>query len=295
MFIMAEKVEKGKKEEKESKFKRTWNKIKEETIKAGKKALIGGLISASLLSPSTVKGVDFDYARPPPYFASELIEKDKDLNVRLGWMAVMKIKKMQEAKRYWTEREPYSEMAVNYFKRAYEKNKTPENYYLYFHSLYRNAMRERTYEGTEEKELEVIKLIDESLKEQPNDMNFIDLKQIIYYNLAIMYYRAAVNFDDERGSPSELERIAYNSSKREFYKKKAIEYMKKWLEYNEWMKKHWDEFEFFAWRNGYENAAKEEGVTLKQYFEECKESFKKGNEKREEELNRLLKNLDSRE
>jgi tetratricopeptide (TPR) repeat protein len=291
---MAEKVEKGKREVKETKVEKVWNKIKEETIKAGKKALIGGLISASLLSPSTVKGVDFE-PRPPPYFASQLIEKDKDINVRLGWMAVMKIKKMQEAKRHWTEHEPYYEMAVNYFKKAYEKNKTPENYYLYCISLYHYIQFESTYEGTEEKELEVIKMIDERLKEQPNDMDFIDLKQIIYYNLAIMYYRAAVNFDDVRGPPSELERKAFKKFDIPKYKEKAIERIKEWLKYNKWMKAHWNEFEFFAWRKGYEDAAKEEGVTLKQYFEECKESFKKGNEKREEELNKLLENLDSRE
>jgi tetratricopeptide (TPR) repeat protein len=290
---MTEKVEKGKKEEKESKIEKAWKNVKEETIKAGKKALIGGLISVSLLSPSTVKGVAFDYARPPPFFVSELIEKDKDINVRLGWMAIMTIKKMKDEGRYWTEHEPYYEMAVNYFKRAYEKNKTPENSYLYYHALYINAMRERTYEGTEQKELEVIKLIDERLKEQPNDMNFIDLKQIIYYDLAIMYYRAAVNFDDVRGPPSELERKAFKKSDIPEYKRKAIEYIKKWLEYNEWMKKHWDEFEFFAWRYDYEKDAKNEGVTLKQFFEECKESFKNENKKQEEELNKLLKNLEN--
>jgi len=291
MFIMAEKKEIRVEKKEESKIKKAWNKVKEETIKAGKKALIGGLISASLLSPSTVKGVDFE-PRPPPYFASQLIEKDKDINVRLGWMAVMKIKKMQEARRYWTEHEPYYEMAVNYFKKAYEKNKTPENYYLYCISLYHYIQFESTYERTEEKELEVIKMIDERLKEQPNDMNFIDLKQIIYYNLAIMYYRAAVNFNDERGSPSELERKAFKKSDIPKYKEKAIEYIKKWLKYNEWMKKHWDEFEFFAWLSLYEQDAKENNVSLKEQFERSKMSFKKGNEKREEELKDLLTKLE---
>jgi tetratricopeptide (TPR) repeat protein len=290
MFIMAEKKEIRVEKKEESKIKKAWNKIK--------KPLATGILAGGLLlSPvQKAESVGFDYARPPPYYASELIEKDKDINVRLGWMAIKKIKQIAEAKRPVSEQKPYFDMAVNYFKRAYEKNKTPENFYLYCHTLYQSIQLEPTYESTEEKELEVIKLIEERLKEQPNDMDFIDLKQIIYYNLAIMYYRAAVNFDDVRGPPSLDEKRAYDPSKKEFYKNKAIEYMKKWLEYNEWMNEYWDEFEFFAWRKGYEEAAKEEGVTLKQYFEkECKESLKNGNKKREEELNKLLENLDSRE
>jgi tetratricopeptide (TPR) repeat protein len=285
---MAEKKEIRVEKKEESKIKKAWNKIKKPLATS---ILAGGL----LLSPvQKAESVGFDYARPPPYFASELIEKDKDLNVRLGWMAIKKIDQLENEGRY-SEADSYYEMAITYFKRAYEKNKTPENYYLYCHILYQNATRERTYERTEQKELEVIKLIDEKLKEQPKSMDFIDLKQIIYYNLAIMYYRAAVNFEDIGRSMSLDEKRAYDPSKTELYKKKAIEYMKKWLEYNEWMKEHWDDFEFFAWRNGYENAAKEEGVTLKQYFEECKKSLKNEYTKDEEELNRLLKNLDSRE
>jgi tetratricopeptide (TPR) repeat protein len=284
---MAEKKEIRVEKKEESKIKKAWNKVKEETIKAGKEALIGGLISVSLLSPSIVKGVDFE-PRPPPYFASQLIEKDKDINVRLGWMSIEKIKKMEKEGQHWTERKPYYEIAVNYFKKAYEKNKTPENYYLYCISLYHYIQFESTYEGTEEKELEVIKMIDERLKEQPNDMDFIDLKQIIYYNLAIMYYRAAVNFEDERGPPSELERKAFKKSDIPKYKEKAIEYIKKWLGYNEWMKKHWPEFGFFAWLSLYEQDAKENNVSLKEQFERSKMSFKKEYEKFEEELKDLL-------
>jgi len=285
MFIMTEKVEKGNKEVKETKVEKAWNKIK--------KPLATGILAAELLlSPvQKAESVGFDAERPSPFFASELIEKDKDLNVRLGWMAIKKIKQIEDEKRPVSEQKPYFDMAVNYFKRAYEKNKTPENFYLYCHTLYQSIEFEPTYESTEEKELEVIKLIDERLKEQP-DMNFIDLKQMIYYNLAIMYYRAAVNFNDVRGPPSLDEKRAYDPSKKEFYKKKAIEYIKKWLEYNEWMKKHWDEFEFFAWLSLYEEDAKLNNVSLKGQFERSKMSFKKGNEKREEELKDLLKKLE---
>jgi len=286
MFIMAEKVEKGKKEEKDTRVEKAGKNVK--------KLLATGILAGGLLlSPvQKAESIGFDASRAPPYYASELIEKDKDINVRLGWMAVMKIKKMRDEGRHWTEQEPYYEMAVNYFKHAYEKNKTPENSFLYCHALYENAARQRTYEGTEERELEVINLIEERLKEQPNDMDFIDLKQIIYYNLAIMYYRAAVNFNDERGSPSELERKAFKKSDILKYKEKAIEYIKKWLEFNEWVNEHWDEFEFFAWRIGYDDAAKEKGIILKQYFEECKESLRTEYTKDKEELNRLLKSLE---
>jgi len=288
---MAEKVEKGKKEEiKESKIEKAWNKVKEETINAGKKALIGGLISVSLLSPSVVKGVGFFDARDPPYFASESIEKDKDINVRLGWMSIKKIDQLEKEGRY-SEAEPYYEMAVNYFKRAYEKNKTPENSYLYYYALYQNAMRERTYEGTEEKELEVIKLIDERLKEQPNDMDFIDLKQMIYYNLAIMYYRAAVNFNDKRGPPSELERKAFKKSDILKYKEKAIEYMEKWLEYNEWMKEHWDELKPFGWMALYEKDAYNMNLKLEQVIQMTNDIIKKQCVDQEKELKELLKKL----
>ena len=285
MFIMAEKVEKGKKEER-SKIEKTLNNVK--------KSLATGILAGGLLlSPAQkVESIAFDYARIPPYFASELIEKDKDINVRLGWMAVKKIHQIAEEKHPVSKQKPYFDMAVNYFKHAYEKNKTPENYYLYCHTLYKSIQFEPTYESTEQKELEVIKLIDERLKEQPNDMNFIDLKQIIYYNLAIMYYRAAVNFDDVRGPAALDEQKAYDPSKKEFYKKKAIEYIKKWLEYNEWMKEHWHEFEFFAWLSLYEEDAKIDNISLKEQFEESKMSFKKGNEEREKELKDLLKKLE---
>jgi tetratricopeptide (TPR) repeat protein len=281
---MAEKVEKGKKEER-SKIEKTLNNVK--------KSLATGILAGGLLlSPAQkVESIAFDYARIPPYFASELIEKDKDINVRLGWMAVKKIHQIAEEKHPVSKQKPYFDMAVNYFKHAYEKNKTPENYYLYCHTLYKSIQFEPTYESTEQKELEVIKLIDERLKEQPNDMNFIDLKQIIYYNLAIMYYRAAVNFDDVRGPAALDEQKAYDPSKKEFYKKKAIEYIKKWLEYNEWMKEHWHEFEFFAWLSLYEEDAKIDNISLKEQFEESKMSFKKGNEEREKELKDLLKKL----
>jgi len=292
MFIMTEKVEKGKKEVKESKIKKAWRNVKEETIKAGKKALIGGLISVSLLSPSTVKGVAFDYARDPPFFASELIEKDKDINVRLGWMAIKKINQIAEEKRPVSEQKPYFDMAVNYFKRAYEKNKTPENYYLYCHTLYQSIQFEPTYESTEEKELEVIKLIDERLKEQPNDIDFIDLKQIIYYNLAIMYYRAAVNFDDVRGPPSLDEKRAYDPSKKEFYKKKAIEYIGKWLDYNEWMKENWDEFKPYEWMKLYERDAHNMNLKLEQIIQMTNGIFKKQYKERENELKKLLTRIE---
>jgi tetratricopeptide (TPR) repeat protein len=283
---MAEKKEIRVEKKEESKIKKAWNKIK--------KPLATGILAGGLLlSPvQKAESVGFDYARPPPYYASELIEKDKDINVRLGWMAIKKIKQIAEAKRPVSEQKPYFDMAVNYFKRAYEKNKTPENFYLYCHTLYQSIQLEPTYESTEEKELEVIKLIEERLKEQPNDMDFIDLKQIIYYNLAIMYYRAAVNFNDVRGPPSLDEKEAYNPSKREFYKKKAIEYIKNWLKYNKWMKEHWNEFEFFAWLSLYEEDAKIDNISLKEQFEQSKMSFKKENEKREEELKDLLKKLE---
>jgi len=292
---MPEDIKSKKKEErKESKIKRIWKNVKEETIKAGKKALIGGLISVSLLSPSTVRGVNFHYARFPPYFASELIEKSKDENVRLGWNAIKKINEIEGRKYYtYSEVDPYYMAARIYFKHAYEKNKTPENAYLYYHASYFDAVRERTYEGTEQKELEVIKLIDERLKEQSNDIDFIDLKQIIYYNLAIMYYRAAVNFDDIRGTPSLDEKRAYDPSKKEFYKKKAREYIEKWLKFNKQIIENLDKLEFFAWREGYEDNAKREGVTLKQFSEECKEGLKKELNQHKEELKNLLKNLEN--
>jgi len=258
-----------------------------------RRLLIIGIFTGGLLvSPvQKAESIAFDAVRLSPYFASELIEKDKDINVRLGWMAIKKIDQLEKEGRY-SEADSYYKMAITYFKRTYEKNKTPNNYYLFCHTLYRSVQSESTYEGTEQKELEVIKMIDERLKEQPNDMNFIDLKQIIYYNLAIMYYRAAVNFKDERGSPYFDEKRAYDPSKKEFYKKKAIEYMKKWLEYNEWMKEHWDEFEFFAWLELYEHDAKLNNVSLKGQFERSKMSFKKGNEEREKELKDLLKKLE---
>jgi len=273
-----------KESEKESKISKVWNKIK--------KPLLTGVMAAGLLLSPTKKaeGVGFYYARPPPYFAAHLIEKDKDINVRLGWVALKKGDKLGEVGRL-NEGQQFLEMAVNYFKKAYEKNKTAENYYLYVYSLYHLARTEKTYEGTEEKELEVLKLIEERLKEQWNDMDFIDLKQIIYYNLAIMYYRAAVNFKDV-DKEMYLEREAYEPSKKEFYKQKAKDYTIKWLEFNEWMKENWDEFESFAWRKGYEDAAKENEMTIKQYFRECNDSFKEGNTKREKELKRLLNKLE---
>ena len=282
---MTEKKKKMEKE-KESKLKKVWNKVK--------KPLLTGVMAAGLLiSPAKkAEGVGFDAYRSPPVFASPLIEKDKDINVRLGWVAFKKSEKLKEEQRPRIEQKPYLEMAVNYFKRAYEKNKTVENQYLYYYSLYYAAMTEPTYEGTEEKELEVLNLIEERLKEQWNDMDFIDLKQIIYYNLAKMYYRAAVNFKDVEDKMY-LEREAYNPAKREFYKKKAIEYAKKWLEYNEWMKENWDKFEFFAWRYDYEKDAKEEGKTLKEFFEECKDSFKKANEKCENDIKKILDKLEN--
>jgi len=288
MFIMAEKVEKGKKEEvKESKIEKAWNKIK--------KPLATGILAGGLLiSPvQKAESIAFDAARAPPYYASELIEKDKDINVRLGWMAVKKIKQIAEEKRPVDDQKPYFDMAVNYFKRAYEKNKTPENYYLYCHTLYQSIQFESTYEDTEQKELEVIKLIEERLKEQPNDIDFIDLKQIIYYNLAIMYYRAAVNFNDVRGPAALDEKRAYNPLKREFYKKKAREYIDKWLEFNKQIIENLDRMEFFAWREGYEDNAKREDVTLKQFFEECKEGLKRELNQHKEELKSLLKNLEN--
>ena len=172
---------------------------------------------------------------------------------------------------------------------------------LIFITLYRAAETSLTFEETEQKQLEVIKLIDERLKQQWNDMEFIDLKQIIYYNLAIMYYRAAVDFKDERGPPSPDEKDAFNllveklgskGKAQEFCRQKAIEYMKKWLEYNKWMKENWNSFEFFAWRYDYEKDAENEGKTLKEFMEECKDSFKGGNQKREEELKTLQKYLE---
>jgi hypothetical protein len=66
MFIMAEKVEKGKKEEvKESKIEKAQNEIK-------KLLATGILASGLLLSPvQKAENVAFDTALVPPYFASD--------------------------------------------------------------------------------------------------------------------------------------------------------------------------------------------------------------------------------
>ncbi|MEM3455184.1 MAG: hypothetical protein QXF07_01780 [Candidatus Micrarchaeia archaeon] len=83
-----------------------------------------------------------------------------------------------------------NEKVFYHIKEIYEKNKDPFTLYLLIDSARSLARKQPTIEKTEEVYTEVIKIIDEMLKEQPNNLYFINLKLSIYYELAEMYYNA---------------------------------------------------------------------------------------------------------
>ncbi|MEM4218931.1 MAG: hypothetical protein QXO35_02730, partial [Candidatus Micrarchaeia archaeon] len=181
---MAEREEKKeikKEEKKEEKKASLWQKIK--------KPLAAGLLGASLLF-SPVKKADAVgfHARQPPFYAAEVIERDKDL--KLGWKFLIKAYEYAIRKNNIGDElaKQYLDKAIEIFKKAYEKTGNIDALYLQVYGIYERAGPELTFEETEKICLEAIKIIDERLKEK-HDFNFIDLKLMIYYNLAYMYYK----------------------------------------------------------------------------------------------------------
>ena len=261
MFIMTEKVEKGKKEVKESKIKKAWSKVK--------KPLATGILAGGLLlSPvQKAESIGFDAARTPPTYAADIIKKEYNI----GWRFILMEKEnwKNEKSKPWL----YADAAINYFKNAYEKDKKPESLYLCAYSIYSRAIYEPTFEKTETRLIEALELVEKRLKEVPDDFDFIDLKQIIFYNLAKMYYQAYNHH------PAYREDI--DESKLDFYKQKSIEYCNKWLEFYKDISERWDGVKIYCWVETY----KEEEIIR------TKNNFKEDYNDEEKEIKELLDKL----
>lgn len=261
---MPEDIKSKKKEErKESKIKKAWDKIK--------KPLATGILAGGLLlSPvQKAESIGFRSPRGPPTYASEVIEKE----YKIGWRFLIEgKKKVQERGNSWV----YYDAAINYFKNAYEKDKKLESLYLWAYSVYSRAANDPTFEQTEKRVMEALELVGKRLKEVPNDFDFIDLKQIIFYNLAEMYYDAYNHLPDYYEDIDE--------SKLDFYKQKSIEYCNKWLEFYNDISERWDKIDKYLFK---------ELSYTKEDVEIVKKDFKEGYAKREEKVKKMLNELTS--
>ncbi|MEM4134205.1 MAG: hypothetical protein QXV73_03290 [Candidatus Micrarchaeia archaeon] len=267
---MAEREEKKeikKEEKKEEKKASLWQKIK--------KPLAAGLLGASLLFSPVKKAdaVGFAKARDPPFYASEVIEK----KYNTGWKLLLKVDKHQSGEINIDDSLgiKLNESAINYFKKKYEETKDVDALYLELYGIYSLAMYHQTFEETEKTCLEAIKIIDERLKEKP-DFHFIDLKLMIYYNLAVAYYKGYIK------DPRAVAWGHVDFSKLDFYKQKSIEYCNKYNEYLEEVKKIWGKVGVFVFR---EPTDKEED------FIKLKTNQMQDYQKQNNEINELLNKL----
>ncbi|MEM3771506.1 MAG: hypothetical protein QXW80_04260 [Candidatus Micrarchaeia archaeon] len=258
---MAEREEKiiKKGENKEEKKPSLWQRMK--------KPLAAGLLGASLLlhPMKRVDAVGFAKTRQPPFYASEVIEK----KYNTGWKLLLKVDKDQKGEINIDDSLgiKLTESAINYFKKKYEETKDPDALYLQLYGIYSLAMYHQTFEETEKTCLEAIKIIDERLKEKP-DFHFIDLKLMIYYNLAVAYYKGYIK------DPRAVAWGHVDFSKIDFYKQKSIEYCNKYNEYLEEVKKIWDKVDLFIFKDlGYNQNDVEDtkNVFMKLYEEKYKE------------------------
>jgi hypothetical protein len=242
-----------------------WQKVK--------KPLMTGVLAAGLLI-LPVKGntLAISYAREVPIYAAELIEKE----YAEGWNLLLK---------GWTETDRPTrfnrQAAVKYFENTHKKDRKAESLYLWAFSVYASAMTERSFEGTEQTMLNAVKLINKRLKKQPNDFEFIDLKQMIYYNLGIMYGQIII------GDSSDVAKINKNFvdfSKMGVYKERSIHYCNKWLKFYEDINEKWNELKSFIFIQGFSN----------EEIQAVNDSFKEGNKKREKKIKEMLKKLELR-
>ncbi|MEM3814758.1 MAG: hypothetical protein QW054_00395 [Candidatus Micrarchaeia archaeon] len=241
-----------------------------------KKPLAAGLLGASLLLHPAKKAdaVGFAFARDPPYYASEIIEK----KYPTGWKLLVKVDKHQGGEIDIDDSLgiKLNQSAINYFKKKYEETKDPDALYLWVYSVYSLAGYEQTFEKTEERCMEAMKIIDERLKEEPYDFHFIDLKLTIYRNLAVAYYKGYIK------DPRAVAWGHVDFSKIDFYKRKSIEYCNKYKEYLKEVKKILDKIEICLF--------KDFNYTQK-IVEDTKKEYIKDSEKDDIKIQHILEEL----